>query len=111
MEQIEASEPVYNIFADLGFPDPETHLLKAGIVARIDRVVRRRRLTDAQAAKLFGLSRKEVTKMLDGDFVGYPVEKLLQFLTVLGRDVEIVIRPSKSRRPGKLTLAEARQAA
>ena len=105
MEQIEASEPVYNIFADLGFPDPETHLLKAEIVARIDRIIRQRRLTDAQAAKLFGLSRKEVTRMLDGDFVGYPVEKLLQFLTTLGRDVEIVIRRSKSRRPGKLTLA------
>ena len=80
MPKIEASEPVYNIFADLGFPDPETHLLKAGIVANIDRVIRRRRLTDAQAAKLFGLSQQETAKMLNGNFVGYPVERLRNFL-------------------------------
>ena len=33
-----------NVFADLGRPDAEAHLLKAELVTRIDRIIRQRRL-------------------------------------------------------------------
>jgi hypothetical protein len=31
-----------NVFADLGFPDPETHLPKARFVARVTAIIRKK---------------------------------------------------------------------
>ena len=93
-----------NVFADLGRPDAEAQLLKADLVARIDDIIRRRRLTQTRAAALLGLSQPDVSRLLRGDFRAYSVERLLRLLTALGRDVEIVIRKPRSRRPGRLKI-------
>ena len=93
-----------NVFADLGRPDADAHLLKAELVSRIDEIVRGRRLTQAQAAKLLGLSQPDISRLLRGNFRDYSVERLLRLLTALGRDIEIVIRKPKSRRQGRLSV-------
>ena len=94
-EKIEAGSG--NVFADVGFADADTHLLKAGIVARIDKILHRRRLTDKQAAELFNLSQGKLSRLVRGHFREYSVEKLLYLLTVLGRDAEIVTHAAKSQ--------------
>lgn len=91
-----------NVFADLDIPHADAHLLKAELVTRIDRIIRRRRLTQAKAAKLLGLAQPDVSRLLRGDFSEYSMERLLRLLTALGRDVEIVIRKPYSQRPGRL---------
>jgi predicted XRE-type DNA-binding protein len=96
-----------NIFADLGRPDAEFHLLKAELVTRIDEIIRERRLTQARAAELLGLSQPDVSRLLRGSFRDYSVERLLRLLTALGRDIEIVIRKPRARRPGRLTIEAA----
>ncbi|MGH6886290.1 MAG: helix-turn-helix domain-containing protein [Geminicoccales bacterium] len=96
-----------NVFADLGFPDADAHLLKADLVTRIDEIVRRRRLTQAQVAKLLGLSQPDVSRLLRGNFRDYSVERLLRLLMTLGRDVDIVIRKPRSRRRGRLRVEAA----
>lgn len=96
-----------NVFADLGRPDAETHLLKAELVTRIDQIIRERRLTQARAAELLGISQPDVSRLLRGNFRDYSVERLLRLMTILGRDVEIVIRKSRSRRPGRLSIEAA----
>ena len=45
-----------NVFADLGLPDADPHMIKAELVSRIDDVVRERGITGAEAARLLGLS-------------------------------------------------------
>ncbi|MCY4034147.1 MAG: helix-turn-helix transcriptional regulator [Hyphomicrobiales bacterium] len=107
MEREGIEEGSGNVFADLGFPDADTHLLKSGIVIHIDKILRRRRLAKRQAARLLGLSQSELSRLLQGHFKEYPVDSLLQLLTILGQDVEIVIRASKSRRQGRLSLEAA----
>jgi predicted XRE-type DNA-binding protein len=94
-----------NVFADLGLPDAETHLLKAELVSRIDAIVRQRRLTQTKAAALLGLSQPDVSRLLRGHFRDYSVERLFRLLQALGRDVEIVIRKSRANRPGRLRIA------
>jgi len=95
-----------NVFADLGLPGAEAHLLKADLVSRIDEIVRCRRINQVQAAKLMGLSQPDVSRLLRGNFREYSVERLLRLLMALGRDVDIIIRkPAASRRIGKLTVA------
>ena len=93
-----------NIFVDLGHPEPEVHLLKAELVTRIDRIIRRRKLKQVEAVKLLGLSQPDLSRLLRGDFRDYSVERLLHLLTALGRDVEIIIRESRSQRQGRLSI-------
>jgi len=96
-----------SVYADLGRPDPEAHLVKAELVTRIEEIIRRRRLTQAQAAEMLGLSQPDVSRLLRGSFRDYSVERLLRLLMALGRDVDIVISRPKSRRRGRLRVAAA----
>ena len=91
-----------NVFADLGLPDPDTHLLKAELVTRIDKIIRQRGLKQVEAAKLLGLSQPDVSRLLRGTFREYSMERLLRLLTALGRDVDIIIREPRSERQGRL---------
>jgi len=81
-----------NIFADLGYADAETHLLKAGLVNRVQEIIRARRLTQTAAAKYLGLSQPDVSRLLSGQFRDVSVERLMRLLNRLGCDVDIVIR-------------------
>ncbi len=93
-----------NIFADIGLPDAEAHLLKAEIVAEIYRLSRERKLTQEQLGSLVGVSQPEVSRLFKGRFREYSVERLMSFLTAFDRDVEIIVRPHrKSGKPGKIT--------
>ncbi len=92
-----------NVFADLGLPNPEEHLAKAGLVFRIASVIRARRLTQASAARLLKIDQPKISRLLRGQLSGFSAERLMQFLTLLGRDVEIVIkRAPRSRRLGRV---------
>jgi predicted XRE-type DNA-binding protein len=93
-----------NVFADLGVAEPSEHLIKAGLVVRIDRIIRERKLTQAAAAELMGIDQPKVSAMLAGQFRGYSVERLMRFLVALGHDVEIVVKPKK-RRAAELRVA------
>jgi predicted XRE-type DNA-binding protein len=95
-----------NVFADLGLPNAEEHLIKAQLVYKIEIVMKERKLTQAQAAQLFGIKRPEIAEMLRGDFQHFSVDRLLRFLVALGQDVEIVIKPNpNSRQPAQLRVA------
>jgi predicted XRE-type DNA-binding protein len=84
-----------NVFADLGLADAGEHLIKAGLVVKIDRTLRQRHLTQTAAAHLMGIDQPKVSAMLAGQFRGYSVERLMRFLVALGHDVEIVVKPVK----------------
>ena len=90
-----------NFYADLGFADAAEMLAKARIVAQIGRIVQARKLTQVQAAELLGIDQPKVSALLRGQFKGYSQERLIGFLTKLGMDVEIIVRP----KAGKLQTA------
>lgn len=86
-----------NVFADVGLPDAAEHYVKAELVARIDTLMRARKLKQVEAAALFGVKQPDVSKMLRGDFRQFSVERLMRFLVALGQDVEIVVKPHAGR--------------
>ena len=95
-----------NIFADLGLPDPGTHFLKAQIVSEIYRLATERKLTQAKAGKLMGITQPEVSRMFKGQFREYSVDRLMKFLTSFDRDVEIVVKPrKKGSKAGRITFS------
>jgi predicted XRE-type DNA-binding protein len=93
-----------NVFADLGLADAGEHLIKAGLVVKIDQTIRRRKLTQEAAAQLMGIDQPKVSAILAGQFRGYSVERLMRLLVALGHDVEIVVKPRK-RGPAELRVA------
>jgi predicted XRE-type DNA-binding protein len=97
-----------NVYADLGYPDSDSMLVKAQLAAKIAEIVQRRALTQARTAKILGLTQPKVSALLRGRFRGISEHRLLECLTRLGRDVHIVIKPApRSRSNGRLTLSVA----
>ena len=97
-----------NVYADLGYENADEMLVKAQLVANIAEIIQRRGLTQVEAAKLLGITQPKVSAMLRGQFRGFSERKLIDCLTSLGRDVQIVIKESPQRRAvGKLTVVVA----
>ena len=62
-----------NVFADIGLPNADEHLVKAKLVFKIDSLMRARGLKQVEAAGLFGVRQPDVSKMLRGDFRQFSV--------------------------------------
>jgi len=87
-----------NVFKDLGVRDPDEHFVKAQLVFKIDRLMKKRGLKQIEAAGLFGIRQPDVSKMLRGEFRQFSVERLLRFLVALDQDVEISVKPHRDSR-------------
>lgn len=72
-----------NVFADLGFPDPETELAKADVVINIDELIEKRGLTRAKAARIMEMPQPELVRLLRGHTGPYTVDRLKEFLSRL----------------------------
>ena len=57
-----------NIFADLGLPNAEEHLLKASLVVQLHRFIKARKLTQVAAAKLIGVKQPDLSNILRGHY-------------------------------------------
>lgn len=62
------------------------------------RILKQRKLTQQAAATLMGIDQPKVSHLLHGRLSGFSTERLMSFLTALGRDVKIVVRPAPGRR-------------
>ena len=85
-----------NIFADLGFPNPEEELLKADLVREIIRAMQQRRLSQARTAEILGVSQPTVSNLVHGQYEKFSIDRLLRFLGDLGVDVEIVLTQTEN---------------
>ncbi len=82
-----------NVFADLGLPDADEMLAKAELAIKIADILRRRRLTQVQAAAVLGVDQPKISALIRGRLSGFSIERLLRFLLRLGADVSITIKP------------------
>ncbi len=84
-----------NVFADLGLPHPEQELLKAQLTLRIYRLIKQRGITQTEAGKVLGIKQPHVSALMRNRAGSFSVERLIDFLTALGQDVEITVRPTR----------------
>jgi predicted XRE-type DNA-binding protein len=97
-----------NVFADLGFAEPEDELTKAQLASHIRQVIRRRRLTQAAAAALMGVDQPKVSALLNGRLANFSSGRLMRLLTALGQDVEIVVKAKpRNRERGRIQVVAA----
>jgi len=87
-----------NVFADLGLPNPGQELLKAKLTVQIYRIVKKRGLTQREAAALLGTTQAQVSTLMRLRPVSVSVGRLLEFLTILGQDVKVTVKPAPARK-------------
>lgn len=96
-----------NVFADLGVAEPAEELAKAQLASHIRQTIKRRRLTQAQAAHLMKLDQPKVSALMNGRLAGFSSDRLLRCLTALGQDVEIVVKAKpRNRERGRIRVVE-----
>jgi predicted XRE-type DNA-binding protein len=95
-----------NIFADLGLPHPEQELLKARLTLQIYRIVKARGVTQAQAGEVLGIRQPQVSLLMRNRSGNFSVERLMDFLTALGHDVEVRVTPTRKDH-GRLSVVVA----
>lgn len=101
-EKIEIHRSSGNVFADLGLPDADEYLAKSELAVQIFKIIRRRRLTQAAAGKLLGISQPKVSALLHGQLDGFSTDRLFRFLNALGCDVHITISRPRPKARGQV---------
>jgi predicted XRE-type DNA-binding protein len=92
-----------NVFADLGLPNPEQDLLKARLTLQIFKIIKDRGLTQARAGEILGIKQPHVSALMRNRAGNFSVGRLMEFLTALGHDVEIIVKPTR-RAQGEVSL-------
>jgi len=87
-----------NVYADLGDKSADQMLVKAQLVTTIAEILADRGYTQTKAAALLGIPQPKLSKMLRGQFRGFSERKLMDCLTLLGRDIDIVVRATPKRK-------------
>ena len=97
-----------NVYADLGFKDADEMLVKAQLVVKIAEILRERRWSQQQSAKVLGLTQPKLSKMLRGQFRGISEMKMMDCLIRLGRPVRIVVGPEGQAADERIEVVAAR---
>jgi predicted XRE-type DNA-binding protein len=96
-----------NVFADLGLPDAAELDTKVRLCAAINRIVERKRLSQACTATALGVNQPKVSALLHYKLEGFSVERLMNFLLSLGQDVEIVVKSKPRSRSARIDVKAA----
>ena len=91
-EEIECEMSSGNVFADIGIENPEEELTKAKLVWEIEQIIKKKKLTQVEAAKMMGINQPKVSALIRRKLDGFSVERLIHFLNALGQDIDIVVR-------------------
>ena len=94
-----------NVFADLGFANPEEELLKAKLVREIRAIIKRRKLTQAKAAVMLGLKQPDVSALVTGRVDKFSIDRLVRCLGRLDYKVDVVVRPRPRRASSRAVAA------
>jgi predicted XRE-type DNA-binding protein len=100
-----------NVFADMGIPDPDTHLLKAELELRTGDLIKASKLTQAEAADRRAMAQPDVSKMLRGQFRPMSLERLMRCIVSLGQNVTIDVAAPADTSTARSTRIHARVSA
>lgn len=94
-----------DVFADLGFQDSGERKLLVQLTMRINELLQDRKLTQAKVAALFSVPQPHISELKSYKLSRFSSERLMHFITMLDKDVEIIIRPkAKGHESGLLSV-------
>ncbi|MDO8679336.1 MAG: helix-turn-helix transcriptional regulator [Acidobacteriota bacterium] len=85
-----------NVYLDLGFSPAEAEylMLRSKLMSALDDVITERKLTQAQAARLFGVSQPRVSDVIRGRVERFTIDALVEMLARAGVRLDFVARPT-----------------
>jgi predicted XRE-type DNA-binding protein len=89
---------ISNVYADLGYENPEEMLLKAQLVRLLSQAIKAKGLNQYQAAEVLGIDQPKVSALVRGQFRGYSLERLFRFLNAFDLDVEVSVKSKPENR-------------
>lgn len=107
LEEISVTPSTGNVFEDLGLPDAEELLVKSNLAIKISKIIEKRHLSQKGAAAILGIPQPKVSMIQHGKLRGFSLEKLCHLLTLLGRDVDIVVKDRKKDGVGHMRVTYA----
>jgi predicted XRE-type DNA-binding protein len=97
-----------NVFADLGVSNAEEKQTKVRLAVAINQIIQGRKLSQTAAARRLNVNQPKVSALSNYQLEGFSVERLMNFLTALDRDVDIIIRrAARSRKGGRILVTAA----
>ena len=103
---VRVTESSGNVFADLGLPNPEQELLKAQLTLQIYSILKGSGMTQVEMAKILGVRQPQVSLLMRSRAGSFSVGRLMEFLTALRQDVQIVVRPTRKEH-GELSVVSS----
>jgi predicted XRE-type DNA-binding protein len=97
-----------NVFADLGLPDAGERLVKSRLAALITDIIRKKAWTQAEAADRLNTHQPTISALRKGRLSSITYDRLVGWLVMLGRPVEIRIG-LETRRDAHVEVAIARR--
>jgi predicted XRE-type DNA-binding protein len=92
-----------NVFADLGLRDAGEKQTRVRLAVAINQIIEARHLSQTAAARLLDINQPKISALVNYRLEGFSVERLMNFLNALDRDVEIVIRKKpRSKRAARI---------
>jgi predicted XRE-type DNA-binding protein len=100
-----------NVFADLGYPDAAERQAKLRLAYALNQVLEQRKLSQAEAARVLGVTQPKVSALRNYKLAGFSVERLMNLLTALNQDIEILVKrkPRSRAALGPPVLASSRR--
>jgi predicted XRE-type DNA-binding protein len=96
-----------NIFADLQLSDAEEKQTKVRLAVAINQIIESTNLSQVAASAALKVNQPKISALANYRLDGFSVERLMNFLNALGRDVEIVIRKAPGTRSAKIRVTAA----
>jgi predicted XRE-type DNA-binding protein len=97
-----------NVFADLRLPNAEEKQTKVRLAVAINQIIQDQHLSQGTAARRLKINQPKISALSNYRLEGFSVERLMNFLTALDRDVDIVIRRKpRSGRSGRILVSAA----
>jgi len=80
-----------NVFLDLGFPPEEAAILqmRSELMADLRKYIEAKKLTQAQAAEIFGVSQSRVSDLVRGKWEKFSLEMLIILATRAGMSISL----------------------
>lgn len=95
-----------NVYEDLGLANADERYTKTLLSIMVAQIIEKRKLSQVEAAKILGTTQAKVSTVCTGKLKDISLEKLLDFLTRLDKNVEIRIRNKpRSQRFGAISVA------
>ncbi|HTR01291.1 MAG TPA: helix-turn-helix transcriptional regulator [Candidatus Acidoferrum sp.] len=94
-----------NVLVDLGFEDAEELTAKAELAVKLNDLLDKRKLSQAQAAAITGMTQPKISQIRRYKLLNISLERLLHAFVALDQHVQIVIKPARQTKTPGISIA------